>query len=64
MSAKLILRKKEFEVHHGITIRAALIELEIPPEAVITTRNGEFVNEEEILREGDLIKLLSVISGG
>jgi len=64
MSAKLILRKKEYEIRHGMTIRAALLKLDIQPEAVLPTRDGELVNEEEIIREGDVIKLVSVISGG
>lgn len=64
MSAKLILRKKEYEVRHGMTIRAALLKLEIPPESVLPTRNGELINEEEIIQNGDVIKLVAVISGG
>ncbi len=64
MTAKLILRKKEYEIRHGMTIRAALKKLEIPPEAVLPTRDGELISEEEILREGDVIRLVPVISGG
>ena len=64
MTAKLILRKKEYEIRHGMTIRAALKKLKIPPEAVLPTRDGELISEEEILREGDVIRLVPVISGG
>lgn len=64
MPAKLILRKKEYEVRHGMTIHSALLKLEIPPESVLPTRNGELVSEEEIIQDGDVIKLVSVISGG
>jgi len=64
MTAKLILRKKEYQVRHGMTIRSALQKLEIPPESVLPTRNGELVNEEDILKDGDVIKLVAVISGG
>ncbi len=64
MPAKLILRKKEYEVRHGMTIRSALLKLDIQPEAVLPTRNGELISEEEIINEGDVIKLVTIISGG
>jgi len=64
MPAKLILRKKEYEIRHGMTIRAALLKMDIQPEAVLPTRKGELVSEEEIIQDGDVIKLVSVISGG
>jgi sulfur carrier protein ThiS len=64
MPAKMILRKKEYPVRHGMTIRAALLKLEIQPEAVLPVREGELVSEEEIIQDGDVIKLVSVISGG
>ena len=34
------------------------------PEAVIATRNGEMITEDEILKNGDVVKLVAVISGG
>ena len=64
MTAKLILRKKEYAIRHGSTIRAALLKLGIQPEAVLPTREGELVSEEDILKNGDVIQLVSVISGG
>ncbi len=64
MTAKIILRKQEFEVNHGMTIRAALKKLDIQPEAVIPTKEGELVTDDEILQDGDVIKLVAVISGG
>jgi sulfur carrier protein ThiS len=47
-----------------MTIRSALLKLDIQPEAVLPTREGELVSEEEIIQDGDVIKLVSVISGG
>ena len=64
MSAKLILRKKEYEVRHGMTIRAALQKLQISPESVIPTRKGELLTDDELIQENDVIKLVAVISGG
>ena len=64
MPAKLILRKKEYQVRHGLTIRSALLKFDIQPESVLPTRDGELVSEEEIIQDGDEIKLVAVISGG
>ncbi|MCC6260571.1 MAG: MoaD/ThiS family protein [Anaerolineales bacterium] len=62
--AKLILRNKEFDVSAGMTLLAALKKANIIPESVIATRAGEMVLEDEILKDGDVIKLIAVISGG
>ena len=64
MTAKLILRDKEYEVRSGMTLLDALKKSSIVPESVIATRGGEMITEDEILREGDVIKLVAVISGG
>ena len=61
---KLILRKQEYEVRAGMTLLAALKKHNILPESVIATRNGEMIEEDEILKDGDVIKLVAVISGG
>jgi sulfur carrier protein ThiS len=64
MTAKLILRKKEYEVRAGMTLLDALKRSNIVPESVIATRDGELITEDEILKDGDVIKLIAVISGG
>jgi len=61
---KLVLRDKEFEVKPGMTLLSSLQKLDILPESVIATREGELILEDEILKEGDLVKLVAVISGG
>ena len=61
---KLILRKEEFQVLPGMDLLAALKKCDIVPESVIATRNGELILEDEILNDGDVIKLVKVISGG
>ncbi len=63
-TATIILRNQKYEVKAGSTILAALNKLEILPESIICVRDGELVTEDTILREGDVIKLVSVISGG
>lgn len=64
MTAKLILRNHEFEVRHNSTLRDALLKLSIQPDTVLATRDGELITDDEILRDGQVIKLVSVISGG
>lgn len=61
---KLVLRDKEYEVKPGMTLLSALQKIDIVPESVIATREGEMILEDEILRDGDEIKLIAVISGG
>jgi sulfur carrier protein ThiS len=64
MIAKLILRDKEYEVRPGMALLDALRKHNILPESVIATREGELITDDEILRAGDVVKLIAVISGG
>lgn len=64
MDVKIVLRDQEFKVKAGMTIRAALKVIDVPAEAVIATRDGELLTDDEILKVGDMIKLIAVISGG
>lgn len=64
MTATIILRKKEHNISPGITIRSAMEKLNIQPESVIPTINGELVREDRIIKEGDVVRLVAVISGG
>lgn len=63
-TAKLILRKKEYDVKAGMTVYHALEKIGIDAQSVIPTRDGELITDDEIVREGDVIKLVAVISGG
>ena len=47
-----------------MTLLSVLQKIDILPEAVIATRDDELIEEDEILREGETIKLVAVISGG
>lgn len=61
---KLILREKEYEVKPGMTLLSALQKINVIPESVIATCNGEMILDDEILKDGDVVKLIAVISGG
>jgi sulfur carrier protein ThiS len=64
MTPTFTLRNQTFEVRPGMTIRKALQKLNIEPDSVLATRNGELLTDDEILKENDVIKLVPVISGG
>jgi sulfur carrier protein len=64
MSARIIIKNKEYEIKHGTTVRTSLLKLSIEPDSVLITRNGELLTDDEIIQENDLIKLVPVISGG
>src|ERR1044071_6505866 len=49
---KLILRNKEYEVKAGMTLLSALQKINIIPESVIATRQGEMILDDEILKDG------------
>ena len=61
---RIILRKQEFEVRPGMTLMDTLKKCNILPESVIATREGEMITEDEILKDGETVKLVAVISGG
>jgi sulfur carrier protein ThiS len=64
MTVKLILRGKEYEVKPGMTLRDSLRKIDVLPESVLAMRDGEMITEDEILKDGEQIKLIAVISGG
>ncbi len=61
---KIIYRDKEWELKGGMTVRSAILKAGLDPEAVLAVRDGKLINEETILKNGDIIKLIAVISGG
>jgi sulfur carrier protein len=64
MTVKLVLRDKVIEVKPGMTLRHSLEKAGIQQEAVLAIRDGEMITEEELLLDGETIKLVAVISGG
>ncbi len=64
MTVKLVLRDKEYEVKPGMTLLDSLKKINVLSESVIATLNGEMILDDEILKDGDVVKLIAVISGG
>jgi sulfur carrier protein ThiS len=64
MSVRLILKDKEYEVEAGVTAKQALSDLGIAWQTVLITREGVLIGKDEVLKEGEIIKLVLAVSGG
>ena len=64
MTAKLILKNQEWEVEAGKSVKQTLEELGIAWQTVLITREGILIVGEEVLQEGEIIKLVPAVSGG
>lgn len=66
MTITAVLRKKEytFEETKDLTVRKVFKKLGILPETYLCVREGELITEQELLKDGDVIRLVPVISGG
>jgi len=64
MPITLILRKQQFQLEGTLTVKQALEQLGLSPESHLVVRDGEMLNENEPLRNGEVVKLVPVISGG
>jgi sulfur carrier protein ThiS len=64
MTITLTLRKQKYQLEAKCTVRDALAQLNLSPETYLVLRNGELLNENEYLKDGDQVKLIAAISGG
>ncbi|MBO3754252.1 MAG: MoaD/ThiS family protein [Candidatus Brockarchaeota archaeon] len=55
---------KVLDLEENSRVEDLLKTLGISPSEVVPVKNGVIVTEKEPLREGDEVKLLSVVSGG
>jgi sulfur carrier protein ThiS len=61
---KVIYRNKTWEVKAGSTVRHVIEKANLNPESILVVRDGRLINEETLTRDGDVIKLVAVVSGG
>lgn len=64
MPVKLILRKQEYLVEGTITVKEALKRLNLSIESHLVVRDGHLLTENDALRNGETVKIISAISGG
>ena len=64
MTVKVVIRDRMYDLKPGMALRDGLKKLEINPESVLAIRAGQMITDEEILNDGDTVKLIPVISGG
>ncbi|MCJ7677919.1 MAG: MoaD/ThiS family protein [Anaerolineales bacterium] len=64
MPAEITLRDHTYIIASGSTLRHALEKIGVNPDTVLPTRDGELLTDDELVRDGDHIRLIAVISGG
>jgi sulfur carrier protein ThiS len=64
MEITLTLRDKDFVLNRRMSVKKALHEIGLSPESHLALREGELLQEDHILKDGDHITIIPVISGG
>lgn len=64
MTATLIWHGKEYVVETPCSVKDALATVHLDTEAHLVMRNGKLICEEEMLQDGDMVKLIPVMIGG
>jgi sulfur carrier protein ThiS len=61
---KVIYRDKTWEIQAGSTVRHIIERSGLNPESILAVRNGKLINDATLTTDGDIIKLVAVVSGG
>ena len=61
---QITFRDKKYEIKGGISARDAIKKIGVDPEAVLVVVNGNLVTDDAVLKDGDDVKLVAVVSGG
>ncbi|MEK6964182.1 MAG: MoaD/ThiS family protein [Nanoarchaeota archaeon] len=64
MNIYLEQQNKTLKKKFSGSAKKLLITLGVSSQAVLIIKNGELVTEDEVLKDKDEVKLLSVVSGG
>ncbi len=57
-------RDKKWEIKSGSAARDAVKRIGLDPESVLVVVNGKLSTDDIILKDGDEVKLIAVVSGG
>jgi len=63
-SATLVLQGRKIPCRANIPIRKAMMDHDLSPSAFLILRDTQMVTDDEIVKPGEHIELISVISGG
>jgi sulfur carrier protein ThiS len=61
---QIIYRESAWAVKSGSTVRHIIEKSGLNPESILAVRDGKLINEATITEDGDVIKLVAVVSGG
>jgi sulfur carrier protein ThiS len=61
---KIVHRDREWELEGRLTVRQAVEKVGLVPETVLAVREGRLLTEDTLLQPDDVVRLISVISGG
>jgi sulfur carrier protein len=66
LTVKVVLRNKEIIIDEvkDLTVSKVFKKLDLLPETYLCIRDGELLTEQELIKDGDKIRLIPVISGG
>ncbi len=64
MPVTFTFRKEEYKLEGTLTVKEAFKRLKLLPESHFMMRDGTLLNENDVLRNGETIKIIAVISGG
>ncbi len=64
MTVKIVLRDHESSIPAPISLEDALEQLHLDGELYVVLRNGIAIKSDEILQDGDVVRLIPVMIGG
>lgn len=63
-TATFLLRGEEYTVRAGSAVRDALLKLNLSPDAHLVARGDELITDDVLIKPGETLLVLPVISGG
>jgi sulfur carrier protein ThiS len=65
MTIEFVLKEQTLKVEEkSISIRDAMRALHLSPQAYLAVKDGVLLNEGDVVRAGEVVRLVAVISGG
>lgn len=63
-SIVVTINGKKVSTQNGATVADVLSVIKINPETVLVKKGNALIPHDEMVRDGDILELISVISGG